>query len=194
MTDLDTTEDQKTLDQFIAEHGLTMTSEPVPENPNMSDPTKGMRHFYCTISAPSIKTKWSVSSAVDEGDTIPFLVEMKTYYSVGPGIVESWLREHGPWSGRQLLKTAPRCVDAATFIETHGKKYRPELADVLDCLAMDTCGADESFEDWAGELGYDADSRKAEAIYRACQDNARQLRNLLGHEALETLVFKMERL
>jgi hypothetical protein len=58
----------------------------------------------------------------------------------------------------------------------------PTLDDVMGCLAMDASSVDNArnFEDWAAELGYDTDSRKAEATYRACVDQVAKLRNLLG--------------
>ena len=174
MTEQQTTEDQKTIKQFIADHGLTMTSEPVPENPNMSGSSDGMQHYHCTLEGA--------------------IFSMNTYYSVGSGIVESWLKKHGPVYHRQFLITAPHTIGAKRYVEVNGKEYRPKLPDVLNCLAMDASGMDESFEDWADNYGYDTDSRKAETIYKACQDNARQLRVLLGHEAFDVLVNEIERL
>lgn len=57
------------------------------------------------------------------------------------------------------------------------------MIDVLSSLAMD-CGdfldGPITFEDWALGLGYDTDSRKAEAIYRTCQDTAAKLVKLFG--------------
>jgi len=52
----------------------------------------------------------------------------------------------------------------------------PALADVVHCLLMDANGTDERFEDWAAELGFDPDSRKAERMYQACRDTAAALR------------------
>lgn len=52
----------------------------------------------------------------------------------------------------------------------------PDLADVVHCLLMDASGTDERFEDWAAELGFDPDSRKAERMYEACRDTAAALR------------------
>lgn len=51
-------------------------------------------------------------------------------------------------------------------------------ADVLDC---------STFEEWADNLGYDKDSRKAEATYRECLALALKLRNGLGEAALAEL-------
>lgn len=71
----------------------------------------------------------------------------------------------------------------------HGSKpIQPDSLDVLYSLASDSdvinCG---TFEEWASNLGYDTDSRKAEAIYRACLEIALKLRNGLGETALPEL-------
>lgn len=58
----------------------------------------------------------------------------------------------------------------------------PSAKDVLECLLSDSCGADEAFEDWCAELGYDSDSRKAERTYKAVQAQSVKTRNLLGSE------------
>ncbi len=50
------------------------------------------------------------------------------------------------------------------------------LVDVLDSLRMDAMGADQSFEDWAGEYGMETDSRKALAMYEQCRDVLNSLR------------------
>lgn len=51
------------------------------------------------------------------------------------------------------------------------KSSGPKGEEVLCCLCIDAIGvAQTSFEEWAAEFGYDSDSRKAESIYRACQD------------------------
>lgn len=63
----------------------------------------------------------------------------------------------------------------------------PDAADVVHCLLMDASGTDETFEEWAGNLGYDPDSRKAEGIFKACRDVAAALRRTFTHEELESL-------
>lgn len=65
----------------------------------------------------------------------------------------------------------------------------PPLWDILSSLASDSDVLNySSFEDWALELGYDADSRKAEKIYQDCLKQALALRNLLGKETVEKLL------
>lgn len=69
-----------------------------------------------------------------------------------------------------------------------GPKIEPNFADVLHSLASDSDAIDcASFEEWAGNLDYDTDSRKAESIYRACLDIALKFRNALGEAGLAEL-------
>ena len=58
----------------------------------------------------------------------------------------------------------------------------PCMWDVLSCLFSDAESAGESFESWASDLGYDTDSRKAEATYKACQSIAKRLHALFGDD------------
>lgn len=69
-----------------------------------------------------------------------------------------------------------------------GKPIMPDAAGVLASLAMDAGAIDSAtYEEWAGEYGYDPDSRKGEAIYRACLETALKLRAALGDAGLQTL-------
>lgn len=72
----------------------------------------------------------------------------------------------------------------------------PDALVVLDALASDAASvAGRSFEDWADELGYDSDSRKAEATYEACKSQTERLRRWLGSDALlDALMYGTERL
>lgn len=72
----------------------------------------------------------------------------------------------------------------------------PEVADVLDCMASDSAGIENarSFEEWAGEYGYDTDSRKAHRTFTVCERQARRLEKFLGTEAYQALLFETERL
>ena len=65
----------------------------------------------------------------------------------------------------------------------------PKTAEVLDCLASDANGYDnaQSFEDWAGDYGFDTDSRKAERTYKAMAKSADKIRRLLGDDAYTLL-------
>lgn len=115
---------------------------------------------------------------------------------------EMW--DHNPhmvaddWS-----KTAThwRCV-----LSAHGKRMtvyfsqgsaitrEPTATDVLDCLASDAAIAENctTFEEFAAEMGYDEDSRKAEKGYREIRKQAKRLAMFLG-AAFDELVWNTER-
>lgn len=61
-----------------------------------------------------------------------------------------------------------------------------KLSQIADKIKIAcTSGASDnssSFEDWCSELGFDADSRKAEKIYRASVRQTEKLKKLLGNE------------
>jgi hypothetical protein len=85
----------------------------------------------------------------------------------------------------QYLALSPKGVPLP-----YGKKSlpAPELRDVLYSLVLDASVIDEgTFESWASNYGYDVDSRKAEATYRACLEIGLQLRNIIGQEQLSKL-------
>lgn len=68
------------------------------------------------------------------------------------------------------------------------KLVPPTEADVLQSLALDVDAMDyPSFEAWAGEFGYDTDSRRAEATYRDCLAIGLALRSLIGDEGIARL-------
>jgi hypothetical protein len=55
------------------------------------------------------------------------------------------------------------CAESGRY--AGGKLPAPKLADVLYSLLLDGEAADETFEDWCANYGYDSDSRKAEATF-----------------------------
>lgn len=68
------------------------------------------------------------------------------------------------------------------------KQLTPNSADVIHSLVLDASAIDHSsFESWAGDYGYDTDSRKAEAIYRACVDIGLKLRAAIGDDGFRKL-------
>ncbi len=66
----------------------------------------------------------------------------------------------------------------------------PNAFGVMDCILSDAAGWEsaDGFEDWAGEYGYDTDSRKAEKIYKAVEKGRNKLETLLG-EDYETFLY-----
>lgn len=81
------------------------------------------------------------------------------------------------------------------FSQGYGINGEPAVDDVLDCLASDASGVENarSFEEWASEYGYDTDSRKAEKTFKTIEKQAEKLRNLLGSDLYEELLWNTER-
>jgi len=63
----------------------------------------------------------------------------------------------------------------------HGE---PTVADVVSCLISDAEGVKNArdFEDWARDLGFDPDSRKAERIWKVCIKLQARIERLLGED------------
>jgi len=58
------------------------------------------------------------------------------------------------------------------------KVFYPSIDDVLWLIFVEGAGIDSftTFEDWASELGYDTDSRKALSTFETCRETAIRLR------------------
>ena len=81
------------------------------------------------------------------------------------------------------------------FSMGYGLDREPTAADILDCLASDSASVENcvGFEDWAGDLGYDPDSRTAEKTFKACRKAAERLEKFLGRDYRD-LLYNTERL
>jgi len=70
------------------------------------------------------------------------------------------------------------------FFTGRGWKEDPTAADVLSSLISDAQSIEgaPTFEDWAGDLGYDVDSRKAEQTYKAVKRSAAKTKSFLRND------------
>jgi hypothetical protein len=65
--------------------------------------------------------------------------------------------------------------------------------DAFNCLLSDAIAGDlPSFEDFCNEFGYDDDSRKAESMYKSCQDQLNKLQTVF-YEDIYELANSLER-
>jgi hypothetical protein len=110
-------------------------------------------------------------------------------------------RDDADWSGNGASHYVCILVHGGRHLLTYysmGSAHRnsPNAADVLDCLASDAASLESSqgFADWCSEFGYSEDSRKARRIFKTCQQQAKNLKRLLGEEAYAALLFETERL
>jgi hypothetical protein len=94
--------------------------------------------------------------------------------------------EHSPFVGDADFK--PRRVRAAGETSSKTLPILPDPADVIHSLVMDSSVLDAGgFEGWAGDFGYDTDSRSAEATYRACLEIALKMRAAFGDSGMAEL-------
>ena len=62
------------------------------------------------------------------------------------------------------------------------KATPPTASAVVDSLLLDSEARDQTFDEWCDGFGYDTDSRKAEAMYKACAKTGLLLARLLGSD------------
>lgn len=103
-----------------------------------------------------------------------------------------WADEDGAtWRGQGwsiiLLRQGRKPGERMEFPFWTGEAYgttKPTAVDVMDCLCSDAAGIENArgFEDWAADLGYNTDSRRAEAVYKRCGELANELRAFLGND------------
>lgn len=99
---------------------------------------------------------------------------------------------------REPLKRAPKAPEnkrsAAYENWAHHwvKPVTPTAANVLHSLLMDAQGAEQSFDYWAADYGYDTDSIKALNIYNACCEIRHQVNTFFTHAEREQLRAMLE--
>lgn len=177
-------------------HGLTITSEFVPfsksRNAQPREDGKVWRSLNWRVtlhkaraasSAPGTFAIMTTDYSAGEGNCPAYKASVKALGnrdSIMRREAIDWEIEHGK---------ACVCADGGRPYPAAGAPtLKPDACDVIYSLVRDAdvldCG---TFEEWASDLGYDTDSRKAEATYRACLEIALKLRNGLGESVLAEL-------
>jgi hypothetical protein len=115
-----------------------------------------------------------------------------TNYSQGIGHIPGY-----KWTPRVSVAMNERvrhCCEAGTqwsepgTLPTSRKIPAPLVRDILHSLILDADAIEyPTFEEWASNCGYDADSRAAEKIYRQCLEIGLKLRALIGDAAITAL-------
>jgi hypothetical protein len=80
-----------------------------------------------------------------------------------------------------------------TFYTGRGWKRDLNLEDILGIILLEASYYGYSFEDFAREIGYDPDSRKAEKIYKKIQKQTEKLNRIFTEEELEELLTYLEK-
>lgn len=158
------TENRTALLELIDSLGLEYTAEFVPQNQPADKVSHPQLHWRITMKRGR--------------------ATLTTPYSQGCGHVHTGntSQKLTPYEIRKVCETGKL---PPMWIR---RQPAPKLADVLYCLVMDSDVLEHAnFESWASDFGYDTDSREAEKTYRACIENALQLRALIGDQTITTL-------
>ncbi len=177
---------KETIEQTAADLGLTMTCEFVPWSRSRN---KGEK-------SPSLN--WRVTLRKDDGLTTKaggrgFEI-LTTDYSAGCGHCPSYKQGKQTVADAEVVRFECETGRHGFFagagpVARPGKPpILPALAGVLASLVLDAEVIDHgTFEEWAESMGYETDSRKAEATYKACLEIGLKLRNALGEDGLRRL-------
>lgn len=178
----------------ITAAGLLIRAAFVPDS--MADAAGFERWHLDKGKKPGPSLHWRVALDKAAPDAAGGPVEvLATTYQAGSGHCPAALAK-----GARALR--PGTVDYAEAIKREcetgrawpnsyvaGAVIDPNPINVIACIVRDGLGALDSggFESWASDLGFDPDSRKAEAIYRQCLDTGLKLRLHLGDARLSAL-------
>lgn len=204
MTEYTPDEAKSALAAFMEKHGLTIKAEFVPWSQSRSkgDTMEG----YTVGGKPAARysLNWRVTllkrAYVYDGPSFkdaPPREILTTDYMAGIAHIPGWRtfqKYERLAAGNEAIRLAceeGRCLDGLRLHSmTRGLTgvpgyVMPDSVGVFSSLCMDVDVIDyANYESWAGEFGYDSDSRKGEAVYRACLEIALKLRAALGDEAL----------
>ncbi len=143
---------------------------------------KGWAHVAVTVTF--------TRALVCDGPRTYKAATLSTPYKLGTGLAD-WakLAKHPVWRNDRDVQLMAKHANltpnsqrriCARHLSAFVAKVNP--AEVLASLCRDGVDASgQSFEDWAGNYGYDTDSRKAEDVYRTCQRAGDGVRKLLSH-------------
>lgn len=127
-----------------------------------------------TADRPAYSTAFPWKMGVGLVDWKSILARIPACQPAAKGEVESMMAY-----GSRLTVKAQRTI-AEKHLPAFIATVKP--GEVLACVCAEGLDAEgQGFEGWAENLGYDSDSRKAEGIYRTCQEHGAKVRKLLSH-------------
>ena len=106
----------------------------------------------------------------------------------GHGVPEGAIMAHGRIrTPAECLQSALLCFQDKARIIRLCRCDAPHPIDIIHCLLLDASAAEQTFDEWCGDFGYDTDIRKAEETYRACDDVGKRLYRVLGRDLCDTI-------
>ena len=170
--------------EALAHLGLTVRSKFVPWS-------QSRNRGEVVGKRPCYSLNWRVTPARNGRDILT------TDYSAGIGHIPHFKLTHTLTADRlealkATVETGRNHFDAKgepawRYVGKHTEIW-PKAEDVMYLLSMDSDVLDyPTYEEWAANYGCEPDSRKGEAIYRACLEIALKLRAAIGESGLAML-------
>lgn len=193
-----------TIAAFIAKHGLTMTVESIPHRSDRD--TKASKeesawsaqagHWRVTITGRDSRFAHSCEYSMGCAHRVWKKGAAASVRLGGSHYIASERRDVQDGKPVQQKYFMGRTLHLVAMVKELSEPMPPTLEMVLDSLALDADGWTNTrdFASWCDDYGYDTDSRKAEAAYKACGETAKGLRFLLGEDAYNELRTNVERL
>lgn len=97
-----------------------------------------------------------------------------------PSTAPDWVKNQGGNAWQVELRYDGRKMRLPFY--TGSALGEPSVRDVVECLVLDSSAADESFDEWAANYGYDTDSRAAYAMWQAVKEQTAEFRRLMGDD------------
>jgi hypothetical protein len=168
----------KDLNDYLVSIGVTYSARFVPQSKsrNRANPK------------PSINWLYTLKSATGDmrGPFFQGIGHAPHYHAVRRVDVKNAIARRASEYGTAF--TSVKDAEREAFGEGLGSCNRlpkPDVADIIHCLLMDTAAVGYSFADWYREFGYDdEDSRAAERTYNECVQTARDLDRVFTREQL----------
>ena len=140
-----------------------------------------LQYHYCPAFDDSIPHDWD-----DEREMILDAMDVKFTCVQVPSRPDhdEWLPGSRHW---QFTITRGEEVISGHFSQGSAITTDPDIQSVFHAILSDADGTDEPFEDWAENLGFDTDSRKAERAYNQCKATAEALERMFSDISLDDL-------
>lgn len=179
---------QKMAD-FVEQHGITIESSPVKENPlRLSEEKPGQPWL-----APN---HWHVTLTNKAGE------HLSVYFTMGAGHIERklgldaknvWKRETRQFKSNPSIDEARQYMherEGTGVLPARTRPARPTAAEVLQSLATDIQYLENtrSFDDWYRELAEGTSPTMAKRAYDEIESERERLKSFLGRSAYDVLV------
>lgn len=149
------------VDRLLREHKINYTCEFVPQrlSRNASEKTRTLN--------------WKITFAY-EPNVSPAAIILDYQQGIGHAPNPEKLKQN------TIAKVEMEDVASETGRVGHTRLIGPAAADVLYSVCLDSTENYSCFEQWAADIGFDTDSRKAEQIYNDCKIQTARAVKLFG--------------